>query len=50
MDISIATFIDIGIKSCNEFGNFVLEHYYAGNTGIPDKEEIKEIIEIVRNG
>jgi len=50
MDISIATFIDTGIKNCNEFGNFVLEHYYAGNIGIPDEKEIKEIIEIVRNG
>ncbi len=50
MDIAIATFIDAGIQNCNVFGNFVLEHYYAGNTGIPDKEEIKEIIEIVRNG
>jgi hypothetical protein len=50
MDVAIATFIDTGIKSCNEFGDFVLEYYYAGNTGIPDKEEIKEIIEIVRNG
>jgi len=50
MDVAIGTFIDTGIKSCNEFGNFVLEHYYAGNTGIPDKKEINEIIEIVRNG
>lgn len=50
MDVAIGTFIDTGIKSCNEFGNFVLEHYYAGNIGIPDKKEIIEIIEIVRNG
>jgi len=50
MDVAIATFIDTGIKNCNEFGNFVFEHYYAANTEIPDKEEIKEIIEIVRNG
>lgn len=50
MDVAIATFIDSGIQSCNEFGSFVFEHYYAANTEIPDKEEIKEIIEIVRNG
>ena len=50
MDVAIGTFIDTGIKNCNELGNFVLEHYYAGNTGIPDKNEINEIIDIVRNG
>jgi len=50
MDVAIANFIDNGIKKCNEFGDFVFEHYYAANTKIPDKEEIKEIIEIVRNG
>ena len=50
MDVAIATFINGGIKSCNEYGGFVLEHYYAGNIGIPDEKEINEIIEIVRNG
>jgi hypothetical protein len=48
IDVAIATFIDNGIKSCNIFGNFVLEHYYAGNTEIPDKNEIERIIKIVR--
>jgi hypothetical protein len=50
MTIAIATFIDTGIQNSNEFGGFVLEHYYAGNTGIPDRNEIDRIIEIVRNG
>lgn len=50
VDVAIATFIDRGIQYCNEFGNFVLEHYYAANTEIPDMEEIKEIIKIVREG
>ena len=48
MDVAVATFIDKGIQCCNEFGNFVLEHYYAANTEIPDKKEIEEIIKIVR--
>jgi hypothetical protein len=50
MDVAVATFIDKGIQCCNEFGNFVLEHYYAANTEIPDKKEIEEIIKIVREG
>jgi hypothetical protein len=50
MDIAIATFIEGGIKSCNEFGSFVLEDYYAGNVNIPDRKEIEEIIKIIRNG
>jgi hypothetical protein len=49
IDVAIATFIETGIQDCNEFGNFVFEHYYAANTEIPDEEEIEEIIEIVRN-
>jgi len=50
MDVAVATFIDRGIQCCNEFGYFILEHYYAANTEIPDMEEIKEIIKIVREG
>ena len=50
MDVAIANFIETGIQNCNELGNFVLEHYYAANTELPNKEEIKEIIEIFRNG
>jgi hypothetical protein len=50
MDVAVATFIDKGIQCCNEFGNFVLEHYYAANTEIPDEKEIEEIIKIVREG
>ena len=49
MDVAIASFIEKGIQNCNEFGNFVLEYYYAANTEIPDKDEIKEIIHKVRN-
>lgn len=48
MDIAIATFIEGGISSCNEFGSFVLEDYYAGNVNIPDRKEIEEIIKIIR--
>jgi len=50
MDVAVATFIDKGIECCNEYGNFVLEHYYAANTEIPDKKEIEKIIKIVREG
>ncbi len=50
MNVAIAAFIDNGIKNCNEFGNFVFEHYYAANTEVPDKKEIENIIEIVRKG
>ena len=50
LDIAIATFIENGIKSCNEFELFVCEHYYAGNLEIPDVTEIERIIKIVREG
>ncbi|TVQ14365.1 MAG: hypothetical protein EA361_07855 [Bacteroidetes bacterium] len=50
MTVAYGTFIETGIKNCNEYGNFALESFYAGNLGIPDEKEIKEIIEIVRNG
>jgi hypothetical protein len=50
MDVAVATFIDRGIQCCNEFGNFILEHYYAANTEIPDEKEIEEIIKMVREG
>ncbi|MDD2564826.1 MAG: hypothetical protein PHU27_11480 [Salinivirgaceae bacterium] len=49
-DITIATFIENGIKSCNEFEIFVLEHYYAGNLEIPNEEETVRLIKIVREG
>jgi hypothetical protein len=38
------------ISNCNEYGNFVLEYYYAGNACIPKEEEINEIIKIIRAG
>lgn len=50
MDVAISEFIDPGIKMSNEFGDFVLEHYYATNTEIPTKDEIPGILEIVLNG
>lgn len=48
VDVAIATFIEGGIKNCNEFGNFVLESYYVTNMDIPDKEEIEKILKIVK--
>lgn len=50
MNVSIADFIEEGIRKCNELGEFVLEHYYATNGEIPDKNEIVKIIKIVREG
>ncbi len=47
--VSLATFIEKGIADCNQFGSYLLEDYYAG-TGVPDEQEIKEIIRIVRYG
>lgn len=44
------TLIRGGIEKCNELGNFVLEHYYAGNIGIPDDAEIDRLIKIVLEG
>ena len=48
MDVAVGTFIEEGIKKCNELGVFVFEHYYATNQNIPDKAEITEIIKIVK--
>jgi hypothetical protein len=50
MDVAISKFIDMGINMSNEFGEFVLEHYYATNTEIPSPDEIPGILEIVLNG
>ena len=48
LNIKITDFIETGIGKCNELGEFVLNHYYATNGTIPDKDEIIEIIKIVR--
>lgn len=48
LDVAVGTFIDTGIKKCNELGNFVFEYYYVTNQNIPDSEEIKNIIKKVR--
>jgi hypothetical protein len=48
MDVAVATFMETGIRKCNELGDFVFEHYYVTNTGIPDLKEIEDIIKIVR--
>jgi len=48
MDIALGTFIETGIKNCNDSGNFVYEHYYVTNQNIPDKTEINDIIKIVK--
>lgn len=50
LDVAVATFMDKGIRRANEYGSFVLEHYYAGNTEIPDQKEIYRLIKIVREG
>lgn len=47
-DVAVATFIETGIKKCNELGDFVLEHYYVTNQNIPDEAEINDIISKVR--
>ena len=49
MDVAVATFMENGIKKCNELGEFVFEFYYAANTKIPNESEIKEIIRIIRS-
>ena len=48
LNVKITDFIETGIGKCNELGEFVLNHYYATNGTIPDKDEIIEIIKIVR--
>ncbi|WP_373521018.1 hypothetical protein [Aquiflexum sp.] len=48
MDVAVGTFIETGIKKCNNLGGFVFEHYYVTNTDIPDLKEIEDIIKIVR--
>jgi len=48
MDIAVGSLIETGIIKCNELGNFVFEHYYVTNQGIPDESEIKEIIKIIK--
>jgi hypothetical protein len=48
MDVAVGTFIERGIKMCNELGEFVFEHYYVTNQEIPDKSEIPDIIKKVK--
>jgi len=48
MDVAVGTFIETGIKKCNELGDFVFEHYYVTNQEIPDKLEIPDIIKKVK--
>ncbi|NBB89246.1 MAG: hypothetical protein GVX96_05620 [Bacteroidetes bacterium] len=47
-DVAIGTFIESGIKKCNERGVVVYEHYYATNGHIPDEPEIWDIIRKVK--
>jgi len=49
MDVAVGTFIETGIKNCNEIRDFVFEHYYVTNMNIPDDAEIDEIIKIVKS-
>ena len=48
-NLAVATYIEKGIENCNQFGGFLLEEYYCGS-GVPDENEIAEIIQIVRYG
>lgn len=49
ISISVACFIDQAIAACNVFGDFLIPEYYAA-TGIPDNNEIQQIINIVYHG
>lgn len=49
MDVAVGTLIEDGIKKCNEEEVFVFENYYVTNQNIPDKAEIIDIIEIVKD-
>ena len=44
LDVALDTIVTGGIKSCNEFGNFIVEFYYATNMEIPTIEELQKII------
>ena len=48
-NVSIDSIVKTGIINCNQFGDFMLEEYYCG-TGVPNSDEIEEIIQIVRYG
>jgi hypothetical protein len=48
MDVAVGTFIETGIRMCNELGHFVFENYYVTNQEIPDKSEIPDIIKKVK--
>ena len=48
-NVAIATYIEKGIENCNLFGGFLHEEYYCAS-GVPDENEIDEIIHIVRYG
>ncbi|WP_243345645.1 hypothetical protein [Parabacteroides sp. FAFU027] len=45
--ISVASFIEKVIETCNQMGNFILEDYYCGCEK-PDDSETSEIMDIVR--
>ena len=49
LDISIADFSGKSISACNVISDFVMSEYYAAS-GVPDANEIVEIIQIVRYG
>lgn len=44
LNIALETIVMEGMKKCNEYGNFIVEFYYATNVEIPEIEELQKII------
>ncbi len=49
LNVAVGKLIESGIEKCNELGTFVFEYYYVTNEKLSNQEEIKEVINIVRN-
>lgn len=47
--VALDDLVNNGISRCNAHGNFVFEYYYAAS-GIPERDEIPEIIRTIREG
>ena len=44
LNVALDTIVTVGLKRCNEFGDFIVEYYYATNVEIPTIDELKKII------